>query len=215
MIKNIVVSLVILVFINGCVTRDNNLVENNNILCVEIDEIGNDDNEALKKPDGKYLLIKTNPLNFQSSLYRYKIDKEQFNFFCSAQSNWSFKKVGLKRIYTHNFGLKKIEYKLRRVFHHNPDGAELLITSTWFLTDKMPNTNNIEEINIIKSQNFFEQVNRLRNLEQATFCLQSALIMNEAQKYICNEVLKEFKNKYSNYENEIREDAQFIQDQNI
>lgn len=214
--KNSLLLFLLLIFTNACGMRnDQTQTQENNILCVEVDEIGNDDHEALREPEGEYILIKTNPLNFQSSLYRYTINKKEFNFFCSPQSNWSFQKVGLERIYTNNFGLKKIEYKLRRVFHYNPDGAELLITSTWFLTDKIPDTNNIKEIKMIKSHYLSQEINRLRNLEQATFCMQPYLVMNKIQQNICDLVIKEFNKKYSIYKKEIFQDAIFIQNQNM
>ena len=217
------VLLILFLILSGCTDSDKKIPESSNyILCIEVDEANSEtqkaeSNEALKKPKGDYISIVTPPLNYEESMYRFKVTKKRFDFFCSPLSEWSFDKVGLNRIYQgfDEFGItiRKNEYKLRRVFHHEPDGADLLITSTWFLTQKIPQTN-AKDLNIVNSDAFSEQVHRLRNLEQATFCLQNRLVMSIIQSEICSKVLEEFSSNYSEKRNQLLQDAETIQNQN-
>jgi hypothetical protein len=181
------------------------LESTNYILCVEVDEANSESNEALKEPKGDYISIITSPLNAEESIYRNEITKRRFRFFCSSLSEWSFDKVSLTR---------GNQYKLRRVFHHEPDGADLLITSTWFLIRKIPQTNT-RDLDIVNSVVFSEQVHRLRNLEQSSFCLQPRLVMSMIQAEMCSRVLLHFKSKHSERLNEALHDAEIMQSKNM
>lgn len=181
-------------------------------LCVEVDERDKDDNETLKEPLGDTFTIQTNPINVPKSIYRYRVNKNKFRFFCSPLSEWSFEKVALSRPYPGTNGFEVIQAKLRWAFHHKPDGADLLITSTWFLTEQL---NNLEsEIKIVNSDIFSEQVHRLRLLEQASFCLQSELIPNSLQEELCSQILSELSRKYFKYKEQVLRDASDMQKYN-
>lgn len=206
--KKISVLLILLLILCGCSSSDDGYAEKiieskNYILCVEVDEADSQDNEALKEPKGDYIAIVTSPLNAEESMYRFKVNKERFRFFCSPLSEWSFDKVSLTRAN---------QYKIRWAFHHQ-DGADLLITSTWFLTQKTPKTN-ARDLDIVDSAIFSEQVHRLRTLEQASFCLQDRLVMNDNQVKICSEVLQDFSFNYSEKQNQVLRDAKVMQSRN-
>lgn len=214
--KKISVLFILLLILCGCSQKDvssssdnsstEKIIESKNyILCVEVDEANSESNEALKEPNGDYIFIETSPLNTEESLYRFKVNKERFRFFCSPLSQWSFEKVSLTRAN---------QYKLRWVFHHKPDGADLLITSTWFLTQKIPQTN-ARDLDLAYSVVFSEQVHRLRILEQASFCLQDRLIVNDTQAKICSNVLLDFNLNYSEKRNQVLRDAKIMQSRNI
>ena len=213
--KKISVLFVLLLVMYGCSGKDvssssdDGYAEKINesksyILCVEVDEADSEDNEALKEPRGDYISIMTSPLNAEKSMYRFNVNKERFRFFCSPLSEWSFEKVSLTRAN---------QYKLRWAFHHKPDGADLLITSTWFLTQKSPQTN-AKDLNIVNSDIFSEQVHRLRILEQASFCLQDGLVMNDAQSNICSGVLDDYAYNYLDKKNQVLRDARVMQRRN-
>ena len=179
-------------------------------LCVEVDEPDSEDNEALKEPLGTLVTVSTAPINHEKSIYRYEVKKTKFRFFCSPLSNWMFGNVALTRPYFSPQSFQNIlQTRLRWVFHHKPDGADLLITSTWFLTDS-----NNSELKVIESLKFSEQVHRLRVLEQASFCLQDSLIASSQQEEVCNQILSEFNNKYSEYKEQVLQDARSMQEIN-
>jgi hypothetical protein len=216
------VLLILFLILSGCTNPDEKILKSSNyIFCVEVDEANSktqkfESNEALEKPKGNYISIMTPPLNFEGSIYRTKTTKRRFDFFCSPLSEWSFDKVRLFRPYKgfneYGVSFERNEYRLRRIFHHELDGADLLITSTWFLTLKMPQAN-AENLNIVNSDTFSEQVHRLRNLEQATFCLQNRIVINSAQTEICSGVIQEFNSNYSEKRKELLEDAEIMQSQ--
>jgi hypothetical protein len=196
---------VLLLLLYGCNSSAEEAIESTNyIFCVEVDEANSESNEALKEPKGDYISVVTSPLNAESSIYRIKVSKEKFRFFCSPLSEWSFQKVSLVRAN---------QDKLRWVFHHKPDEADLLITSTWFLTRKIPQTN-VSNLDMVNSDVFSEQVHRLRILEQASFCLQDRLVMNNTQSENCSKVLLNFNLNYSEKRNELLHDAEIMQSRN-
>ncbi len=89
----------------------------------------------------------------------------------------------------------------------------MLITSTWFLTQKIPKTN-ARDLDIVNSVVFSEQVYRLRTLEQTSFCIQDGLVMNDTQVKICSGVLQDFKFNYSEKRNQVLRDAKIMQSRN-
>ena len=96
----------------------------------------------------------------------------------------------------------------------SPGHFFLLITSTWFLTQKIPQTN-ARDLDLAYSVVFSEQVHRLRILEQASFCLQDRLIVNDTQAKICSNVLPTFNLNYSEKRNQVLRDAKIMQSRNI
>lgn len=182
------------------------------ILCVEVDEPDINDNETLQKPDGKYISLTTQPLNSESSIYRNKVLKNKFDFFCSNLSNWKFKKAILSRPYPGGF--PPVQYRVRWSFYHKPDNSAMLVTSTWFLVKENPYGNLDVEKSIVSSNIVSEQVHRLRILEQAIWCYEGEKMINDIQEARCSNLKRELVEKYSAYEEEVIDDAHYIENLN-
>jgi len=186
-----------------------NLIEKGTYqLCVEIDGPDPNDNETLKEPNGRYITLSTQPINTETSIFRKEVQKKLFKFFCSPLSNWNFKKVILSRPYP--AGIPPVQYRFRWAFHHKPDGADILLTSSWFLAKEEPMNSLSLDQYIVSSDTLSEQIHRLRILEQVTFCYEDGKIIDELNMSICTQLTSQMKKQYPEYEQEIIENSQEI-----